>query len=546
MWAPICQVGVWNGMFGKVDITLEKLDMWASAFGPNEKIPVTIGHRTDTAYQETGAPAVCWISGLMRVGDMLLGNWVDWTPEGLDALISHRYKNVSIESSRDGKRLTAVALLGARDPAVKYHDAEGDRFLPLDMGEGTLDDGAQVLLAQYLGTDDDPESKTGVTHRALRYRAQKNLQSACSVCGSSSNLRVHHIDGNEANNAAANCQTACGTCHRSWTKYQAGQDKGKGGRIPKGWSTPATAADEEPKSMPYSKPPKRITDLFTDTAGPALWLKAFNAAFDKIKDDVDDEEKEKKANKFAWSAIKTAGYAKDNEKWKKAGKAAEGNDMPKSKAKIALAQLSEGVLELLAELGVDVELLGEGDPPTNVLLEAAEIDFSKTPAFKALSEKYDDLEKKFAAQATEYAATALLSESKELCLAAKAKPAFIEPLAQLLALIPFEAEVVLAKADDPEKVIKAKARDFFKLVLVAKGNAKLDDPIALTKAPIKAEVEEIDVKDLMASRGPKDQAGRQKLADDAVRLHRKDPKVSLAEAQDIVLAEWDEKHPEVK
>lgn len=81
----------------------------------------------------------------------------------------------------------------------------------------------------------------GVTDRANRYRAQKHLKDACEVCGSTKNLQAHHIDGNERNYNKGNIQTVCETCHKSWTRYQAGQGKGKGGRIPKGWKLPGAS-----------------------------------------------------------------------------------------------------------------------------------------------------------------------------------------------------------------------------------------------------------------------------------------------------------------
>ncbi|HUV87642.1 MAG TPA: ChaB family protein [bacterium] len=150
MWAPVCQVGTWQGMFGEVEITHEIIDKWVSAFGPDEKIPVTIGHLSDPKNViTTGDPAPCWISGLMKAGEILLGNYVDWTPAGLEAVTSGGYKNVSIESL-DGSRLDSVALLGSRTPAVEFHSDRG-RFVPLDMAGPCLGEGAQILLAQAFG-----------------------------------------------------------------------------------------------------------------------------------------------------------------------------------------------------------------------------------------------------------------------------------------------------------------------------------------------------------------------------------------------------------
>jgi len=150
-------------MFGEVEITHDKLDEWIAAFGPDEKIPVTRGHIADpeNLYTSTDVPALCWISGLMKAGDLLLGNFVDWTSEGLEAVTSGGYKNPSIET-KDGSRLRNVALLGARTPAVDFHGDRG-RFAPLDMAGGCLGEGGQVLLAERLETllpDDDKHHKT--------------------------------------------------------------------------------------------------------------------------------------------------------------------------------------------------------------------------------------------------------------------------------------------------------------------------------------------------------------------------------------------------
>lgn len=126
-------------------------------------------------------------------------------------------------------------------------------------------------------------------------------------------------------------------------------------------------------------------------------------------------------------------------------------------------------------------------PPAPVVAAAPPVgEPAKDPEVKALAAKVGELEKKLTEQKVEFTAATLLAESKELCLAAKAEPRFEKPIAQLLALIPPEAEVVLAEADDPAKVVKAPAREWFKNVLLAKGTAKLEDPAALTRPPKKA------------------------------------------------------------
>jgi len=41
------------------------------------------------------------------------------------------------------------------------------------------------------------------------------LGGSCSICGSTENLELHHIDNNRENNDLSNIQLLCRNCHRS-------------------------------------------------------------------------------------------------------------------------------------------------------------------------------------------------------------------------------------------------------------------------------------------------------------------------------------------
>ena len=57
-------------------------------------------------------------------------------------------------------------------------------------------------------------SRTEVDADTHRWRArQKHKREACTECGTTADLHVHHIDRNPANNAAGNLMTLCSSCH---------------------------------------------------------------------------------------------------------------------------------------------------------------------------------------------------------------------------------------------------------------------------------------------------------------------------------------------
>jgi hypothetical protein len=47
----------------------------------------------------------------------------------------------------------------------------------------------------------------------FRWRARKLRGRCCEVCGATTNLAAHHLDGNEQHNSPTNIQTLCGRCH---------------------------------------------------------------------------------------------------------------------------------------------------------------------------------------------------------------------------------------------------------------------------------------------------------------------------------------------
>lgn len=56
-------------------------------------------------------------------------------------------------------------------------------------------------------------SRAEVTKSALHWRARRHRKDACEECGTTTDLHVHHEDGNPANNDEANLKTLCGSCH---------------------------------------------------------------------------------------------------------------------------------------------------------------------------------------------------------------------------------------------------------------------------------------------------------------------------------------------
>ena len=65
--------------------------------------------------------------------------------------------------------------------------------------------------------------KDGISNyrqKAFRAKGRK-----CSICGATSNLRIHHKDGNRRNNSLGNLKVICESCHQ---KQYHKRHKGKG------------------------------------------------------------------------------------------------------------------------------------------------------------------------------------------------------------------------------------------------------------------------------------------------------------------------------
>ena len=52
--------------------------------------------------------------------------------------------------------------------------------------------------------------------KSYHWRARRYRESACSDCGATERLQVHHLDGNPANNIRGNLMTLCISCHTKW------------------------------------------------------------------------------------------------------------------------------------------------------------------------------------------------------------------------------------------------------------------------------------------------------------------------------------------
>lgn len=56
-------------------------------------------------------------------------------------------------------------------------------------------------------------TKNTVTEAGSRWRAEQSRKTQCEICGATSNLHAHHVDGNIAHNTPENIQTLCFGCH---------------------------------------------------------------------------------------------------------------------------------------------------------------------------------------------------------------------------------------------------------------------------------------------------------------------------------------------
>lgn len=69
---------------------------------------------------------------------------------------------------------------------------------------GRLEDRTIFLKRKHFVKD------TALCKRVTKYRGPY-----CELCGATTNLHCHHIDGNRKNDCEENIQTLCGSCHAS-------------------------------------------------------------------------------------------------------------------------------------------------------------------------------------------------------------------------------------------------------------------------------------------------------------------------------------------
>ena len=117
-------VGIWND----IKVSLEMLhDMTANFNKLNSilDVPLKFGHNKEQSITD-GEPALGWVDRVWVEGETLFAHFTDIPEIVYEAIKAKRYKNVSIEALFDvthkgqkyGTVLTAVALLGADQPAV--------------------------------------------------------------------------------------------------------------------------------------------------------------------------------------------------------------------------------------------------------------------------------------------------------------------------------------------------------------------------------------------------------------------------------------------
>ena len=114
----IFRTGIWKGD----RYTVADLDDMVDAFPlVGFRPPIKLGH-----LEKSGSPAFGWIRSIKRVGDVLLADFMDLSPQLLKMIKARAFDTVSAEIfwdvTRDGVKfrrvLKAVALLGAETPAV--------------------------------------------------------------------------------------------------------------------------------------------------------------------------------------------------------------------------------------------------------------------------------------------------------------------------------------------------------------------------------------------------------------------------------------------
>ena len=83
---------------------------------------------------------------------------------------------------------------------------------------GRLEDRAVFLKRTYCNRHcmARGQRKRTVKPETLHHRARRFRKDRCEKCGATTNLALHHKDGNPKNNAPSNRMTLCGSCHTRW------------------------------------------------------------------------------------------------------------------------------------------------------------------------------------------------------------------------------------------------------------------------------------------------------------------------------------------
>lgn len=131
----VLRTGTWNG----TKFTAEHLREIVTNFSKKPwDVPVKLGHD-----HSPSAPAYGWVTGLRMVGDKLLADFSDVPQAVVDMVKAKQFRHVSIELvgnlTRAGvnyrRALSAVALLGAKIPAVQGLKPVSDSLEQFDDGE---------------------------------------------------------------------------------------------------------------------------------------------------------------------------------------------------------------------------------------------------------------------------------------------------------------------------------------------------------------------------------------------------------------------------
>lgn len=81
---------------------------------------------------------------------------------------------------------------------------------------GRLEDRGVFLRRKYCDQVCMAQANVKNVLSSHRREAQKYRKVACEMCGTTSNLDVHHIDGDTSRNEEENLMTLCDPCHTKW------------------------------------------------------------------------------------------------------------------------------------------------------------------------------------------------------------------------------------------------------------------------------------------------------------------------------------------